>query len=68
MYKEVKTLKKYKVYVTDLSQAQAALAELNIPVTLFSTYLTFECEEQQKMDVILHLNKARVVVYDIEEC
>lgn len=59
-------MKQFKVYVTDLSAAQKALTEIGMEATVGSTYLTVECEEARKMEMITQLNKSRVVVYDIE--
>ena len=66
MCKEVIALKQFKVYVTDLTLAKEALAEIGLNATINHTYLTIDCEESRKMEIILHLNKSRVVVYDIE--
>lgn len=66
MCKEVKALKQFKVYVTDLTLAQKALAEIDLDATINGTFLTVDCEESRKMEIITHLNKSRVVVYDIE--
>ena len=66
MCKEVRALKQFKVYVTDLTLAQKALSEIGLNATINGTFLTTECEESRKMEIIKHLNKSRVVVYDIE--
>lgn len=66
MCKEVRALKQFKIYVTDLSLAQKALAEINLQATINGTYLTVDSDESRKMEIIRHLNKSRVVVYDIE--
>ena len=60
-------MREYKIYVTDLTKAQLALSEIEISSTVYNTYLSISCKESEKMDVIKHLNKARIVVYDIEE-
>lgn len=60
-------MREYKIYVTDLTKAQLALSELGLNSTIYNTYLKTSCEESKKMDVIKHLNKAQIIVYDIEE-
>jgi hypothetical protein len=59
--------KSYRIYVTNIDQAMAALKAFGIEARAIGTYIHFMIEESRKMDVILHLNKEKIVVYDIEE-
>lgn len=57
----------YRIYVTDLTKAQQALTNEGIASTIQGTCLTTSYEAEKKMELIMLLNKARIVVYDIEE-
>lgn len=57
----------YRIYVTDLAKAQQALTSEGIESMIQGTYLSTKYEAEKKMELIMLLNKARIVVYDIEE-
>lgn len=57
----------YQIYVTDLSKAQQALTNEGITSRIQGMYVETSYETGKKMELIRLLNKARIVVYDIEE-
>lgn len=59
--------KHYRVYVTNIDAALTVLRELGIAASTNGTGVSFTLAETKKMDVIVALNSAKVVVYDIEE-
>ena len=56
----------YRIYVTNISQAISVLAEQGYNVFNGGTFVQVEIDPENKMDVIVALNKQNVVVYDIE--
>lgn len=57
----------YRISVTDLAKAQQALTNEGITSTIQGAYLAVSYEGNKNMELIRILNKARIVVYDIEE-
>ncbi|WP_042473560.1 hypothetical protein [Bacillus ndiopicus] len=57
----------YKIYVTNISQALAALKEEGYVGKDSGTFIEITFDPNQKMSVIMLLNKHKIVVYDIEE-
>lgn len=60
-------MKTFRIYVTNISQAFNVLAENGYNVSEGATYVEINVEENKKMDLITLLNRAKVVLYDIEE-
>lgn len=59
--------KNYRLYVTNIDQALSVLKDLDITASSNGTGIAFAISEAQKMDVVIRLNKEKIVVYDIEE-
>ncbi|KYG92111.1 hypothetical protein MHH70_03395 [Metasolibacillus sp. FSL H7-0170] len=57
----------YKIYVTNISQALTALKEEGYEGKDSGTFIEVAFDPNQKMSVIMLLNKHKIVVYDIEE-
>jgi hypothetical protein len=60
-------MKRFRIYVTNISQAYNVLAENGYNVTEGATHVEIHVNENKKMDVVTLLNRAKVVLYDIEE-
>lgn len=56
----------YKLYVTDLSKAYQVLAGEGYDCEPKGTFLQVRAEASQKMDIIKKINKAHIVMLDIE--
>ncbi|MGM9949602.1 MAG: hypothetical protein ACI33P_05725 [Lysinibacillus sp.] len=59
--------KEFRMYVTNITQAISVLREAGIEASTFGTAIKLHIPEEGKTDVIVLLNKEKVVVYDIEE-
>ena len=59
--------KQFRMYVTNITQAIHVLRNEGITATAESSSIKFNIPEEQKTNIILLLNKEKVVVYDIEE-
>lgn len=59
--------KEFRMYVTNITQAINVLREAGISASVDGTYIRLNIPEEKKTEVILMLNKEKVVVYDIEE-
>ena len=59
--------KQFRMYVTNITQAINVLRNEGITVTAEGTSIKLSIPEEQKTNIILLLNKEKVVVYDIEE-
>ena len=55
------------MYVTNITKAINVLRNEGITVTAESSSIKFSIPEEQKTNIILLLNKEKVVIYDIEE-
>lgn len=60
-------MKVFRIYVTNISHAFNVLAGEGYQATEGSSYVEVHIDEHQKMDVITLLNRAKVILYDIEE-
>lgn len=60
-------MRKYRIYVTNISQAYHVLQNSAFQATEGSTYVEIDIDPAKKMEVIALLNSANVVLYDIEE-
>lgn len=60
-------MRHYQISVTDLSKAHQALTNEGITNSIQGPYLAVACAEEKKMELIIVLNKARIIVYDIED-
>ena len=59
--------KQFRMYVTNITQAINVLRNEGITATTEGTSIKLSIPEEQKTNIILLLNKEKVVVYDIEE-
>lgn len=59
--------KDFRMYVTNITQAISVLREAGVEAAADGTSIKLSVPEQTKTDVIVLLNKEKVVVYDIEE-
>jgi hypothetical protein len=59
--------KEFRMYVTNITQAITVLREAGITALSNGTFIRLSIPEEKKTEVILLLNKEKVVVYDIEE-
>ena len=59
--------KQFRMYVTNITQAINALQKEGITAIAEASSIKFNVPEEQKMNIILLLNREKVVVYDIEE-
>lgn len=59
--------KQFRMYVTNISQAINVLQKEGITAIAEASSIKFSMPEEQKTNIILLLNKEKVVVYDIEE-
>ena len=59
--------KQFRMYVTNITQAINVLRNEGITATADGTSIKLSIPEEQKTNLILLLNKEKVVVYDIEE-
>lgn len=59
--------KEFRMYVTNITQAINVLREAGISASADGTCIRLSIPEGKKTEVILMLNKEKVVVYDIEE-
>ena len=57
----------YKIHVTNISQAVTVLTSNGYEAVDGGTYVQFQANKEQKMDIIVLLNKHNIVLYDIEE-
>ena len=55
------------MYVTNITKAIHVLRNEGITATAESSSIKFSIPEEQKTNIILLLNKEKVVIYDIEE-
>lgn len=60
-------MKVFRIYVTNISHAFNVLAGDGYQATKGGTYVEIHIDEYQKKDVITLLNRAKVILYDIEE-
>ena len=60
-------VKQFHIYVTNITKAINVLRNEGITATAESSSIKFSIPEEQKTNIILLLNKEKVVVYDIEE-
>ena len=60
-------MKKFRIYVTNITQACTVLANQQFQVMEGPTYIEVDIDPAKKMDVVTTLNSAGVVLYDIEE-
>ena len=59
--------KQFRMYVTNITQAINVLRNEGIAATPNDTGIQLSIPEEQKTNIILLLNREKVVVYDIEE-
>ena len=59
--------KQFRMYVTNITQAINVLQNKGIRASAEGSSIKVNILEQQKTDVILLLNKEKVIIYDIEE-
>lgn len=59
--------KQFRMYVTNISQAINVLQKEGTNAIAEASSIRFSIPEDQKTNIILLLNKEKVVVYDIEE-
>lgn len=59
--------KQFRMYVTNITQAINVLQKEGITAIAEASSIKFSMPEEQKTNIILLLNKEKVVVYDIEE-
>ena len=59
--------KQFRMYVTNITQAINVLRNERITAIAEASSIKFSMPEDQKTNIILLLNKEKVVVYDIEE-
>ena len=59
--------KQYDMNVTNIDQAVAVLKSMEIDAQSTGASIQFKIDESIRMKVIKHLNKEKVVIYDIEE-
>ena len=59
--------KQFRMYVTNITQAINVLQKEGIIAIAEASSIKFSIPEEQKTNIILLLNKEKVVVYDIEE-
>jgi len=60
-------VKQFHIYVTNITKAINVLRNEGITATAESSSIKFSIPEEQKTNIILLLNKEKVVIYDIEE-
>ena len=60
-------MKTYRIYVTNISQAYSVLTQSEFQVSEGASFVEMTIDPARKMDAITLLNRARVVLYDIEE-
>ena len=60
-------VKQFHIYVTNITKAINILRNEGITATAESSSIKFSIPEEQKTNIILLLNKEKVVIYDIEE-
>ena len=60
-------VKQFHIYVTNITKAINVLRNEGITATAESSSIKLSIPEEQKTNIILLLNKEKVVVYDIEE-
>ena len=59
--------KQFRMYVTNITQAINVLQKEGITAIAEASSIKFSVPEDEKTNIILLLNKEKVVVYDIEE-
>ena len=59
--------KQFRMYVTNIAQAINVLRTEGITAIGDGTSIKLSIPEEQKMNIILSLNKGNVIIYDIEE-
>jgi len=59
--------KQFRMYVTNITQAINVLRNEGITAIAEGTSIKLSIPEEQKMNIILSLNKGNVIIYDIEE-
>ncbi len=60
-------VKEFRLNVTNVTQAISVLREVGVEASVDGTSIKLRVPEQTKTDVIVLLNKEKVVVYDVEE-
>ena len=60
-------VKEFRLNVTNITQAISVLREAGVEASADGTSIKLRIPEQTKTDVIVLLNKEKVVVYDVEE-
>ena len=60
-------VKEFRLNVTNITQAISVLREARVEASADGTSIKLRIPEQTKTDVIVLLNKEKVVVYDVEE-
>ena len=60
-------IKELRLNVTNITQAISVLREAGVEALADGTSIKLRIPEQTKTDVIVLLNKEKVVVYDVEE-
>ena len=60
-------VKEFRLNVTNITQAISVLREAGVEASADGTSIKLRVPEQTKTDVIVLLNKEKVVVYDVEE-
>ena len=59
--------KQFRMYVTNITQAINVLQKEGITAIAEASSIRFSVPEDEKTNIILLLNKEKVVIYDIEE-
>ena len=60
-------VKEFRLNVTNITQAISVLRKAGVEASVDGTSIKLRVPEQTKTDVIVLLNKEKVVVYDVEE-
>ena len=60
-------VKEFRLNVTNITQAISILRKAGVEAAADGTSIKLRVPEQTKTDVIVLLNKEKVVVYDVEE-
>ena len=60
-------VKEFRLNVTNITQAISVLRKAGVEAAADGTSIKLRVPEQTKTDVIVLLNKEKVVVYDVEE-
>lgn len=59
--------KHYRMFVTNTDLAVSVFTAIGIDTQVIDSYVHFSIEAHRKNDVIIQLNKGKVIIYDIEE-